>query len=347
MVKKAARPPLAHKPQQILFLIVFVLGPFLVLPYVIWAWWVGYVSTPYIVLMFVGYLLTGLGNTIGNHRYVTHASFEFKEGKEWAKAALLTLANWSLEGSAKRWAEIHTKHHRYADQPGDPHSPYVCRADLKNDKTWLGKVFRTYRYVSWLLNEHAADVEDEKTWGAQLYGFAHAHMGWIFMDHAPMPYEYLPPRVLKDPMIEYFSKKFFRIGAFSFLIPILIGELIAWNEGQTLWHGIWFGFLIGGVLRMFVVHQVTWAVNSLGHMFGKRTYETEDESRNNMLVALLAFGEGWHNNHHGKPRSALHGTAWWNDVSFLVILLMKRAGLITKVIEPTKEDYAFRRGLSA
>jgi stearoyl-CoA desaturase (delta-9 desaturase) len=96
--------------------------------------------------------------------------------------------------------------------------------------------------------------------------------------------------------------------------------------------GGWTGLLWGGFVRIFLVHHFTFSVNSICHTFGKREFETNDRSRNQWLVALLAFGEGWHNNHHAFPRSAFHGLHWWQlDLSGYVIWMLERLGLAHEV----------------
>ena len=96
--------------------------------------------------------------------------------------------------------------------------------------------------------------------------------------------------------------------------------------------GGWTGLLWGGLVRMFLTHHVTWSVNSVCHTFGKREFETNDQSRNEWIVGLLAFGEGWHNNHHAFPRSAFHGLHWWQfDLSAYLIWTFERLGLARDV----------------
>ena len=88
----------------------------------------------------------------------------------------------------------------------------------------------------------------------------------------------------------------------------------------------WTGLLWGGLVRMFFVHHVTWSVNSVCHTFGRRPFETTDRSRNHWVVGLLALGEGWHNNHHAFPRSAVHGLDRWQfDLSAWLIAMLKRS----------------------
>ena len=108
------------------------------------------------------------------------------------------------------------------------------------------------------------------------------------------------------------------------------------------------GFIWGGLVRIFLVHHVTWSVNSACHLWGLRPYKTSDESRNNFLFGALAFGEGWHNTHHAFPTSARHGLRWWQiDVSYWVIRSMNVLGLAWNLKLPTAEaqEKARRTGL--
>jgi stearoyl-CoA desaturase (delta-9 desaturase) len=148
-------------------------------------------------------------------------------------------------------------------------------------------------------------------------GFFHAHMGWLFSKQMEDPNVYCR-HLVKDPIINFVSRTFILWGALSLIIPFAIGG----------WHGlIW-----GGLVRMFLTHHVTWSVNSVCHTFGKRPYETNDASRNEWVVGLLAFGEGWHNNHHAFPRSAFHGLRWWQfDLSGLLIASLEKLGLAKDV----------------
>jgi stearoyl-CoA desaturase (delta-9 desaturase) len=92
-------------------------------------------------------------------------------------------------------------------------------------------------------------------------------------------------------------------------------------------------------VRTVFVWHVTWSVNSLTHRWGYRSYSTDDNSRNNWLVALLAHGEGWHNNHHAQQRAAAHGHHWWEfDLTWLTIRLLERVGLIHEVIRPNRAE---------
>ncbi len=149
-----------------------------------------------------------------------------------------------------------------------------------------------------------------------LEGFFHAHIGWLFGDLAD-PTVYCR-HLLKDKQIVFISRTFLLWSMLALLIPFAIGG--------------WSGLLWGGLVRMFLTHHITWSVNSVCHTFGKREFETNDRSRNEWVVGLLAFGEGWHNNHHAFPRSAFHGLHWWQfDLSGYLIWTLERFGLARDV----------------
>ncbi len=165
--------------------------------------------------------------------------------------------------------------------------------------------------------KHHAHADKEGDPHSPVEGFFHAHIGWLFKDATADPAFYCR-HLLKDPMIVFVSRTFFLWVVLSLLIPFAIGG--------------WTGLLWGGLVRIFLTHHVTWSVNSICHTFGRREFETKDRSRNEWLIGLLSFGEGWHNNHHAFPRSAFHGLHWWQfDLSGYLILVLERVGLIRDV----------------
>jgi stearoyl-CoA desaturase (delta-9 desaturase) len=102
--------------------------------------------------------------------------------------------------------------------------------------------------------------------------------------------------------------------------------------------------LWGGVIRVFLGHHITWSVNSVCHTFGQREFASNDESRNEWVVGLLGFGEGWHNNHHAFPKAAYHGMKWYQfDSNAYVIRGLKKMGLVKNVWMPRAEDMDARR----
>lgn len=167
--------------------------------------------------------------------------------------------------------------------------------------------------------KHHAHSDHEDDPHSPLDGFWHAHMGWLFStDHYGDVRREFGPHLLQDRTVRFVSRTSLLWGALGLLIPYLIG-------GFT-------GFIWGGLVRIFLVNHVTYSVNSICHVFGHRPFETTDESRNHWLIGMLAFGEGWHNNHHAFPTSAIQGLRWWQfDGSGLIIRALQRVGLVWNV----------------
>jgi len=182
--------------------------------------------------------------------------------------------------------------------------------------------------------KHHAESDKEDDPHSPTAGFFHAHVGWLFKDRQADPKVYAK-HLLNDKMVMFVSNTFLMWVALSFAIPFFIGGLASghWNTNLALSGMFW-----AGLVRVFLNHHVTWSVNSVCHTFGKRDYETPDQSRNEWVVGLLAFGEGWHNNHHAFPRSAFHGLKWYQfDLSGYIIWTLERVGLIKDVYRiPTK-----------
>lgn len=165
--------------------------------------------------------------------------------------------------------------------------------------------------------KHHAHSDREGDPHSPVEGFWHAHMGWLFNRSFADPNIYCR-NLVKDPIVVFVSRTFIFWVILSLAIPFAIGG--------------WTGLLWGGLVRIFLTHHITWSVNSVCHTFGKREFETRDQSRNEWIVGLLGLGEGWHNNHHAFPRSAFHGLHWWQfDLSGYVIWTLERVGLASDV----------------
>jgi stearoyl-CoA desaturase (delta-9 desaturase) len=208
---------------------------------------------------------------------------------------LAALGSAAIEGPVIAWVADHRKHHAFSDQPGDPHSPHV---------------------------DHGHGIT-----GA-LRGLAHAHVGWLFIHtHRGLKSRYAPD-LIKDPVVAYVNRTFVWWVAAGLVVPFALGALIggSWSAGLT-------GLLWGGLVRILVLHHVTYSINSLCHFFGKRHFETDDESRNLAWLVPLSFGEAWHNGHHAFPTSARHGLGrrQW-DPSAMVISGLEKAGLAWDVV---------------
>ncbi len=177
--------------------------------------------------------------------------------------------------------------------------------------------------------KHHARADREGDPHSPVDGFFHAHLGWIFRDGDDDPRVYCR-HLLNDGIVIFASKTWLLWAALSLAIPFGIGWLVGG------WALAWTGLLWGGLVRMCLTHHVTWSVNSVCHTFGRREFETSDRSRNEWMVGLLAFGEGWHNNHHAFPRSAFHGLHWWQfDCSGYLIWTLERLGLARDVYRVT------------
>jgi stearoyl-CoA desaturase (delta-9 desaturase) len=228
----------------------------------------------------------------------------FKAGKG-VRATFAILGSMAIEGPVISWVSDHRKHHAFSDQPGDPHSPHV---------------------------DHGHGFK-----GA-MRGLLHAHVGWLFVHSQRGRHDRYAPDLLKDPTIRWINKYFFAWALGGLALPFVLGWLI----GGSL-HTALTGLLWGGAVRMLVLHHVTYSINSLCHFFGRRAYETKDESRNLFWLALPSFGESWHNNHHAFPTSARHGLRTWQiDTSAMVIALLEKLGLAWDVVRVSPERQAKR-----
>ena len=172
------------------------------------------------------------------------------------------------------------------------------------------------RWASTHIEHHAhSDRHDDPH--SPLDGLFHAHIGWIYDGAKPRP-EVYASWLLKDRAVQFFQRTYPLWVVVGLALPMLV-------DG-------WRGLLWGGLVRMFLSHHVTFCVNSVCHRFGRRPFNTGDRSTNQWLIGLLALGEGWHNNHHAFPNSAVHGLRWWQiDLSAYVIWLLERPGWIRQV----------------
>ncbi|MGB8841760.1 MAG: fatty acid desaturase [Aliidongia sp.] len=164
----------------------------------------------------------------------------------------------------------------------------------------------------------------------------HAHLAWMLALREQHEQFRLIHDLLRDRAVVFVSLWYPAWVALGLLIPGAV---------SGLWHGSVMGavsgLLWGGLVRMFLVHHATWSVNSLGHIAGRQRFLTKDESRNNVFVALITLGEGWHNNHHAFPYSARHGFAWWEfDPSWLAIRLLAWLGIAREVRLPRPDQMA-------
>ena len=186
----------------------------------------------------------------------------------------------SGQGPVTYWVALHRKHHRFSDQAGDPHSP------IANASASRGHWF----------------------------GLMHSHFLWIAEAQPPTLGRYAADLV---------RNRVARVTGSIYYQLVLLGQLIPALAGW-IWYGTWAGALAGllwgGLLRLVIGNQIIWSVNSVCHAFGSQPHATRDQSRNNVVVAMFGFGEGWHNNHHVAPTAANFSHRWWQlDCGYLVI----------------------------
>jgi stearoyl-CoA desaturase (delta-9 desaturase) len=254
----------------------------------------------YLLLLTGMALITAAGITVGYHRLCTHRSFATPAILRYLFAAAGSMA---VQGAVIHWCAEHRKHHQHSDTEHDPHSPHMSARG-----SW-GEGLR-----------------------ATLAGAFHAHMGWLFTGRSKGLGRYAAD-LKADPALLLADRQFPLWVLAGLLFPALLAGLISWS-----WWGLLLGFLWGGLVRILLVHHITWSVNSVCHLWGTRPFRSKDESRNNALVAILALGEGWHNNHHAFPTSARHGLRWWEfDASYLLIRLLQACRLATDVRTPDPE----------
>jgi stearoyl-CoA desaturase (delta-9 desaturase) len=215
------------------------------------------------------------------------------------KITLAVAGSMALEGSMISWVAIHRRHHMFSDQPGDPHSPH--------------------RYGPGPTGT--------------LRGFAWAHVGWLFAVD-PTNTQRFAPDLRRDPDLAMVDRLFPVLAVASLAIPFALGWLLYGTLAAALTAFLW-----AGLLRMAALHHVTWSINSVCHLWGRRPFMTTDESTNFAPLALLSFGESWHNFHHSSPSSARHGALPHQvDLAARVIRLLEKVGWATKVRWPTPDQ---------
>jgi stearoyl-CoA desaturase (delta-9 desaturase) len=220
------------------------------------------------------------------------------------KIALAIAGSMAVEGPIVRWVADHRRHHKFSDAEGDPHSP-------------------------WRFGE---------TLPALMKGLWWAHMGWLF-DEEQTPQQKYAPDLIKDPAIRRISRDFWLWTTISLALPPLVGGLATMS-----WYGAFTAFFWGSLVRVALLHHVTWSINSICHAVGKRPFKSRDRSGNVWWLAVLSCGESWHNLHHADPTCARHGVLRGQiDSSARVIRWFERAGWATDVRWPSAERIASRR----
>jgi stearoyl-CoA desaturase (delta-9 desaturase) len=263
-----------------------------------WGWGLGWHD---IVIAVVFYAVSGLGISMGFHRYFTHGSFKATRG---FKIALAIAGSLAIEGPLLTWVADHRRHHKYSDKEGDPHSPWRFGSD----------------------------------WKALTKGLGFAHIGWMFGSNRTSQAKFCPDW-LADEDIVRISRWFPWLVTTSLVAPALIGGLWSWS-----WQGALTAFFWASLVRIAFLHHVTWSINSICHTFGKEEFDVRDKSRNVNWLAILSFGESWHNLHHADPTCARHGVLKGQiDIAARLIWFAEKLGWASDVRWPDEARLSGKR----
>jgi stearoyl-CoA desaturase (delta-9 desaturase) len=216
------------------------------------------------------------------------------------RGVLAALGTAAIEGPVIAWVANHRKHHAFSDREGDPHSPHVGHGG---------------------------------GWKGAIRGLLHAHVGWLFIHTERAAKQRYARDLMNDPVVRFIDRTTVLWSLLGLAVPFGLGVAIGHSVSAGLTGMLW-----GGAVRIFVLHHVTYSINSLCHFFGRQRFVTEDESRNLLWLSALSLGEAWHNNHHAFPTSAFHGMRRWElDVSGLTISALERFGLAWDVVRVTPQ----------
>ena len=222
------------------------------------------------------------------------------------RAILAVLGSMAVEGSVIAWVADHRKHHAFTDQDGDPHSPHL------SGPGFVGAI----------------------------KGLWHAHIGWLFESVGTAERNRFAPDLVKDRALRVIDRLFFLWVVLGFAIPFALGWIIGGGIGTALTALLW-----GGFVRVFLLHHVTWSINSVCHFFGRKRFDVDDESTNVFWLAPFSMGEAWHHNHHAFPTSAFHGLRFWErvaDPTGLLIALLEKLGIVWAVVRVSPDRQAAR-----
>lgn len=220
------------------------------------------------------------------------------------EAALAVLGSMAGQGGVISWVALHRRHHECSDREGDPHSPNLSGGGFKG----------------------------------RLKGLAHSHFLWMRRHEYPNIAHYAPD-LLRNRRLVRISRWYYHWVVLGLALPAVIGGLV-----ELSWAGAVSGLFWGGLVRIFVLEHIVWAINSFLHMFGTRSYESRENSRNGGIFALVTLGESWHNNHHAFPESPSFGLEWYRlDPGFWAIKLLELCGLAWDLKVPTKDRKQSKR----
>ncbi|MDP5185283.1 acyl-CoA desaturase [Blastococcus sp. BMG 814] len=226
------------------------------------------------------------------------------------RLALAVAGSMAIQGPVVQWVADHRRHHAFSDREGDPHSPW--------------------RYGTGA--------------GALLKGMFHAHLGWLFERRKTNAERYAPD-LLKDPALVMTGRLFVVWAAVSVFLPALIGGVVTGT-----WAGAWSAFFWAGLVRIALLHHVTWSINSVCHVVGDRPFVSpgRDRATNFWPLAILSAGESWHNLHHADPTCARHGVLRGQiDISARVIWAFEKLGWAWNVKWPDPVRLAAKRRVPA
>lgn len=289
-----------QSPGILIALWSFVVIPFAALIAAVPVAWGGWLSWTDVVLALIFYVISGMGVTLGFHRYLTHGSFKAKRG---LRVALAVAGSLAVQGNVIQWVADHRRHHAFSDVEGDPHSPWRYGASV------LGLT----------------------------KGLFHAHLGWMFHRELSNRARFAPDLV-NDRDLRRIDKLFPLLVAASLATPAALGGLLTWS-----WQGALTAFFWAGLVRVGFLHHITWSINSVCHVFGDRPFEVRDgdKATNFWPLAILSFGESWHNLHHADPTCARHGVLRGQiDSTARMIWVFEKFGWVHDVRWPRAERIA-------
>jgi stearoyl-CoA desaturase (delta-9 desaturase) len=284
----------------LLTLWAFVTVPFVALIAAVPVAWGGWLSWTDVGIAVFFYYLSGLGVTVGFHRYFTHGSFKARRPM---RVALAVAGSMAIQGNVIQWVADHRRHHAFSDIEGDPHSP-------------------------WRYGESVRGL---------VKGLFHAHMGWLFQRELSNRHRFAPDLQADRDLVRV-DKLFPVLVAISMLAPAALGGLLTWS-----WAGALTAFFWASLVRVSMLHHVTWSINSICHVFGERPFAVRegDRAANFWPLAIISFGESWHNLHHADPTCARHGALRGQiDTTARVIWLFEKVGWVYDVRWPNPDRLA-------